>query len=232
MRAIKLRLGHCLSTIVVLTSALYLSGGSRAAEPSVKKKTEKVLKSFRKHTYKGTLATIQKKRFLRVLTTHNSFNYYIFQGQQKGYEYNIAKRFVKFLNKKYKPKKGMPPIVFEMVPVRRDQLIPMLLDGSGDIIAAGLTATPERMKSMRFTTPYNQVSELLISRETDKSIQQVSDLAGLKIAIRKSSSYRESLERINQQLTHLELPPVQLEFVNEDLETENIVELVALGKYD
>lgn len=196
---------------------------------------DRLVAQFSEHrsdTYTGTLETICKKRFLRVLTTHDSFNFFIYQGEQRGYEYEIVKDFTKTLNRSCPKKKGRSlPLAFEMVPVTRDELIPMLLKGYGDIIAAGLTKTKGRKERILFSKPYNKVSEVLVSHLTMK-IESLKDLAGAKISVRKSSSYYESLVALNKRLKKKGLSPISIEVVDEHLETTSIIELVALKKFD
>ena len=59
----------------------------------------------------------------------------------------MAKEFTKHLNDKY-VKKGELRIVFEMIPVDFDKLVPMLISGKADIIAVGLTRTKHREKKL------------------------------------------------------------------------------------
>lgn len=194
---------------------------------------EKELASHRQDTYTGDLGTIKSKRFLRVLTTNSSINYFIYNGEEKGYEYEIVKAFVEYLNRLQKLEvKGGLKIKFEMIPVRSDQLIPMLEDGYGDIAAAGLTITHERKAQVRFASPYNRVNEVIVTGGSNTGIKKKEDLSGRMVAVRKSSSYYESLVDINSQLTAKGLKPIRIVKVDEELATVEIMELVALGRYD
>jgi len=139
----------------------------------------------------GGLKRIIKDRYLRILTTKNSFDFYIYQGKAKGIQYEMAREFVLLLNKKYAKDRKLPKIQFEIIPVDNDQLIPMLLAGKGDIIAAGLTATEERMKIIQFATPYKIVDEVVVTRKSNGD----APFAGKTFFVRKSSSYWESLSR-------------------------------------
>ena len=49
-----------------------------------------------------------------------------------------------------------------VIPPSREALLEYLATGKGDLIAAGMTRTPEREKSFAFSAPYQFVSELLI----------------------------------------------------------------------
>ena len=48
-----------------------------------------------------TLIRIKKNKTLKVIT-HNNFNsYYIYREKPMGFEYDMAKEFIKFLNKEF-----------------------------------------------------------------------------------------------------------------------------------
>lgn len=195
-------------------------------------KTVATLGGHRTKTYLGTLDEIKKRKFVRFLTTNNSFNYFVDNGTQKGYEYEMAKEFVGYLNKNLGLKKKDGLIYFEMIPVRRDELLTLLSMGYGDIAAAGLTATEDRKKEFSFTTPYNSVDELVIANQSLKEIRTIEDLSGKKIAVRISSSYHESLVRTNKEFIKKSIPEIEIIPIEEEIETTTIIELVSLGKFD
>lgn len=169
------------------------------------------------------LPEIVENRYFRVLTSRNAFGYHIYQGKARGYQYELMKTFTARLNKKYR-KKGIK-IQFEMIPADYDQIIPLLLEGKGDIIAANLTATADRSKLVAFTEPLRKVRELLITRD------EMADKEAFRkrIALRKSSSYYESVRDWNKK--HPERF-FAVELVDEGLTPEVILELVSKGKYD
>ena len=159
------------------------------------------------------LSQIIKSKYIRVLTTKNSFDYYIYQGQHKGYQFELIKKFVSYLNNKYM-KKSRIKIQFEMIPVDYDKLIPMLNAGQGDIIAANLTITKNRLKQIQFSNPY-LINDELIIKNTD--VDEVTN-----VSIRKSSSYNEYLSKKGYTIS----------YTPESLDTVNLIELVSLGRYD
>ncbi len=65
----------------------------------------------------------------------------------------MVRAFVSALNDKYPPTHGEPAIQFEMVPVSLDQLIPQLLEGRGDLIAARMPVTEQRAMRVNFSVP-------------------------------------------------------------------------------
>lgn len=177
---------------------------------------------------KGGIKKIIRERYFRVLTTKNSFDYYIYQGVPKGIQLEMAKLLKKSINKRYASKKASLNIQFEMIPVETDQLIPMLKEGKGDIIAAGLTVTPERKKHIRFAKPYRYVDEVIVTR---KDLLE-EDFRGKDFHIRKSTAFYNSIKKFNHKYKKNKQFRINIKEVDETLHTENILELVSLGKFD
>ena len=122
----------------------------RPAEIERAKTPSELLSGHVADRYPASLETVLEKRFLRVLTSHNAFDFYLYQGRRGGYQYEMVKAFTRFLNKKHTRGRGDLPIQFELIPVHSDQLIPLLLEGAADLVAARLTVTPERTGLVRF----------------------------------------------------------------------------------
>lgn len=181
--------------------------------------------------YRGDLENILQKNLLRVITSKNSFDYFIHNGKHGGYQYEMVKAFVDTLNQKYRKGKGIPDIKFVLLPVRSELMIPMLLEGKGDLIAARLTITDQRKKRVRFTVPYRTVDEKIVVHADSKSIDSLDDLSGMEITVRESTSYFESLGLMNRQLEKEELAPINIHKADEFLETESLLALVASKRY-
>ncbi len=178
--------------------------------------------------YKDDLEGLLKRHYVRVLTTFNRTNFFLAGGRQHGFEYSLLKGYEKFLNKG--KKRGDLRIVIEFIPVPRDQLMPKLLGGYGDIAAAGLTITPERQKTADFTDPYlTGINEIIVSHKDVKGLNTLDDLSGKEILVRESSSYFESIHSLNGDFAQRGMKPVKVIKADEDLETEDILELVHSG---
>lgn len=182
--------------------------------------------------YPARLSTVLEKRFLRVLTSRNAFDFFIHDGRRGGYQYEKVRAFTRHLNETHLKGRGELPIQFELVPVDDDQLIPMLLDGAADLVAARLTITPERAARVRFSRPYKAVDELVVAHDRAPPVASLEDLSGRQVAVRESSSYAESLADLNGRLAGAGAAPVDVVFVDEALETERILELVAARRFD
>lgn len=168
----------------------------------------------------GGLKKILKDRYFRVLTSKNSFDYFIYKGKAKGIQYEMAKLFTEKLNRKFSTKHKKLNIVFEMIPVEYDHLIPMLLEGKGDIIATGLTETEKRKKVVSFSIPYRRVDEVVVTRAENLK----EGWAGQRYSVRESSSYYESLLKKKK--------VIEVETVHDALHDETIMELISHGVFD
>ena len=164
--------------------------------------------------YWADLDEIKQRKVLRVLTRNTSSTFFIYKGEQLGFEYEMAQEFAKSIG-----------VRLEMIiPPTREALFEYLEAGKGDLIAAGMTRTPEREKKFLFSAPYQFVSELLIVSAKDKTTKGLPDLKGKTISVRKSSSYYETLTNFRDSLGF------KIELLPEDLETEDILAQVGSGK--
>jgi len=167
----------------------------------------------------GDLDAIIKKKYIRILTTKNAYDYYIYQGQTVGIQYEMAKEFTKHLNSKYVGEKQLR-IVFEMIPVEFDLLIPMLNEGKGDIIAVGLTQTPKRLEQVEFTVPYRVVDDVIVTRKEFKN----QSWKNKTFHVQKDSSYFAQLKLKNENM--------KIKRVDPNFNGANIMEFISLKKYD
>ena len=115
-----------------------------------------------KKTWLGDFDGMVERRTIRVLVVYNKMLYFLDGGTQRGIAYELLTRFEKFVNKKLKSGTLKTRVVF--LPVSRDQLLPALLQGKGDIAAANLTITPERQQLLDFSNPLSTgVDEILVT---------------------------------------------------------------------
>jgi len=182
----------------------------------------------------GDLDGMVERGVIRILTTYSKTFYFVDKGTQRGLVYDAFRLFEEDLNgklvkaKKLKHKHVKVRVVF--VPVGRDELLPALAAGKGDIAAANLTITPERQKVVDFAKPVSaNVSELLVSGPASPAVASPEDLSGQEVFVRRSSSFYESLVALNQRLAAAGKPPVVIREAPEALETEDLIEMVNAG---
>lgn len=176
----------------------------------------------------GDLDGMRHRRYIRVLVVHSKTNFFLDGAAQRGITSEIFLRFETWLNQKLKTKAVPIHIVF--IPVKRDELFSALLEGKGDIAAANLTITPERLKLVDFSMPFtSNVREVIVGGPASPPVTKLTDLSGKEVYVRINSSYYASLMRLNEDFHQTGLPPVLIREADENLESEDIMEMVGAG---
>jgi membrane-bound lytic murein transglycosylase MltF len=169
-----------------------------------------------------------QRRVIRVLVVFSRTQYFVDRGQPSGTAYEVARAFEDYVN--LKRKTGHLKVAVLCIPVSRGDLIPALLEGRGDLAMAGLTITPERAEQVAFSAPFwSGISEIVVTGPSSPKATTAEDLSGQEVFVRKSSSYWEHLEALNQRLTKEGKPPVRLRPAPEELEDEDLLEMLSAG---
>ena len=176
----------------------------------------------------GDLDGMVERRYIRMLVTFSKTNYFLDKAEQHGVTVDAGKLFEDFLNKRLESKHIRVQLAF--IPVSRDRIFQALAEGRGDIAAAGLTITPERLKRVDFATPFvTGVRELVVTSTSQPEVAVAEDLSGREVYVRKSSAYYESLLALNASLKQSGKPPAKIVEASEQLEDEDILEMVNAG---
>ena len=156
-------------------------------------------KSFKNYVELGDLPALQKRKKIRVLLSDISIEvpYLPRQGLPVHFETELITRFAE--------QAGLEP---EWIYVENfNELLPMLLAGKGDIVAANLTITEERKEQVAFSVPVTIVTEQLVVRADDK-IKTAKELQGRNIALPQSSSYWETVSKLAKKYPKLNMQEV------------------------
>ena len=178
----------------------------------------------------GDLDVLLKHRIIRVAVPYSKTFYYTVKGVQWGVAYEGGKAFEAFLNRKYpQTNKNLKiHVMFFVTP--RDKVIQNLNDGIVDLVIAGLTVTPERQKLVDFSDPtVTNVNEVAVTGPDGPQLSSLEDLGGKEVFVRKTSSYWEHLEALNEHLKKENKPVVKLTAVPEDLGDEDLLQMVNAG---
>jgi len=180
-------------------------------------------------TWKGDFDVMKERRVIRALVVYNQINFYFDnKGQPRGIVYDALTSFEKFLNRNRG--KHQEKIHVLQIPVRRDQLLPYLLNGNADIVAANLTITEERKEKADFSNPsLTGVKEIVVTGPNAPFITKLEELSGQSVSVRQSSSYYNNLIALNERFKHQGLTEINIRLVEEQLETEEILEMVDAG---
>ncbi|MFV9644854.1 MAG: membrane-bound lytic murein transglycosylase MltF [Desulfobacterales bacterium] len=165
-----------------------------------------------KVTPKATiLDNILKTGKIKVITRNNSHCYYIYRDQPMGFEYDLVNAFADYLGVK------LEIIIAE----QWDEMIPALIDGEGELIAASMTITPKRKKQVAFSNGYMAIQQYIIVHRDNTGIKKAEDLAGKTVHVRKGTSYQERLEAFKKDGIDLTIE------LQDNAPTEELIQQVA-----
>ncbi len=176
------------------------------------------------------LEDIQKRGRLIALTGYSASSYFIYKGEPMGFEYDLLRLLAKHLNLK-----------LEIVVVRNlDRIFSMLNEGKGDIVAYNMTVTKARLKKVDFTDQHTLIHQVLVQRLPEnwrkmkrhqikkKLIDNVTELIGKKVYVRKGSSYYQRLLHLSDEIGG----DIDIVEVPGDVSTEELIAKVARGEID
>jgi membrane-bound lytic murein transglycosylase F len=160
---------------------------------------------------------IKREGVLRMITYYSSNTYFLNQGIEVGFEYELVKNFAREND-----------LALEVVIVGADENpFDLLNSGAGDVIAANYTITPERRNVAKFTRPYNIVDQMVVySTEVDRRPQTLEELAlsGIPISVRRNSSYYARLMELRNDGFEL-----NINLISDGMDTEAALVQVADG---
>lgn len=173
------------------------------------------------------LPEIETEGVLRALLVYSSTSYFLYRGRAMGYEYELLQRFARERE-----------LALEIVVVQdSDELISRLNAGEGDVIAYGMTITPEREEWVSFTHHLYLTHQVLVQRKpqnwrrmrrsewTAELIQSPEQLADDTVTVRRKSAYYQRLVQIQQRLS----PTLVIDTVSGETSTEHLIDQVEDG---
>lgn len=167
-----------------------------------------------------TLEEIVKSGYLRVLTRNNDTSFFIYRGHRMGFDYELGKKLAQHLG-----------IRVDMIITQNWQdMLPALLKGEGDAIAAEMSITEERKKQVLFAEPWGHTREVVVWKDGSPPIPAAEDLSGKEVHVRKGSSYFDTLRALNGKLAAAGKRQLSIIAVPEDWETDTILQAVSKGE--
>jgi membrane-bound lytic murein transglycosylase F len=148
-----------------------------------------------------------------MLTLDGPISYYLWRGELMGFDYELGKRFADSANLE------LEVVVAPSV----SHLVPWLMEGRADLIAATLTITPEREKQgVAFTRPYLEVNEVIVSHVDAPPVASIDALKGRRVFVNPGTSHFTTANRLRDS--------VDLEVVSVDRRVEDLILGVAMGE--
>ncbi len=179
---------------------------------------------------KKDLNLIKKEGTLKALINYGATSYFIYKGTPMGFEYELLKKYTEEIGVK-----------LEVIPIKNmDSVFINLNTGKGDIVAANLTATNERLKEITFTEPIIVTKQVLVQRKPDdwknlrkkeleKSLLRSQiDLANKTITVREGSSFHTRLKSLANEIGST----ITIKTVSGDTIMETLIEQVANKEID
>lgn len=164
------------------------------------------------------LEQIKDSGELVVLTLYSSTSYFIYRGQDMGFQYELSEQFAKSLGVKLRIE------VAKNVP----ELIRKLLNGEGDIIAYNIPITKELKDSLIYCGEEVITHQVIVQRTNGKTkpLKDVTELVGKNIYV-KTGKYYERLVNLNKELGGGILIH---QVTNDSITAEDLITQVAQGK--
>jgi membrane-bound lytic murein transglycosylase MltF len=165
---------------------------------------------------------------IRFLVVYDKMFYFLDAGTQRGITYELVKRFEQELNGSVDPSGIRVQAIF--VPLPRDQLVPALLEGRGDVAAANLKITTSRRALVDFSEPLlTGLEEVVVTRRDGPPLGGLEDLAGRTVWVRVASTHHESLQRLNARFAAEGRRPINLVPVAPFMEDSDLLAMVDAG---
>lgn len=164
------------------------------------------------------LPQIKDSGELVVLTLYSSTSYFIYRGQEMGFQYELSGQFAKSLGLKLRIE----------VANSVDELIRKLLAGEGDMIAYNLPVTKEWKDSLIYCGEDIITHQVIVQqgKGKQKPLKDVTELIGKDIYV-KPGKYYDRLVNLNNELGG----GIQIHKVtNDSITTEDLITQVAQGK--
>ena len=133
--------------------------------------------TFRTHTQ--TWSAMVKRQKIRALVLYNRSGFFYVNGLPQGIYYEALRDFEQFVNQKLHT--GRQHVEVSFIPLRPNQIEAALEAGVGDVIAYGVTVTPEREQRVAFSLPIlTNVKQIVVSGKDFGSVSSLEDLSGKK----------------------------------------------------
>jgi membrane-bound lytic murein transglycosylase F len=162
-------------------------------------------------------AEIERAGVLRVITSNNPASYFLWRGELMGFDYDLIREFAR--------QRGLRISI--IVRDGQESMYKALSEGYGDVIAAAVTRTAERVdRGWKFSQRYLLITEQLVGRKGSAVLADVSALAGKRVAVNPEHSYYQTLLSLQQRGVALDIVRVA------NATSEMLMDAVAQGAYD
>src|SRR6185369_12853526 len=175
----------------------------------------------------GDLDGIANRRLLRVLVAPNKLGFYFDGSEIHGALYEFCREFERFLN--HKLHTGNLAIHLVFIPVGRDNLLPKLAEGYGDLVATMMVTSSRPHYAVDFTHPLYDDAKAVIVSGPGEQLSPLEDLSGREVYYFSNTIPYENLRRLSADMQRDGKPPIHLTPAAPDLQVEDLLEMVNAG---
>lgn len=174
------------------------------------------------------LKEIRKRGKLVAISNFNTIDYFIYNGQPLGFQFELLQRFSEYSG-----------LQLEIIASNDlDDITSKLLDGQCDLVAVCLPVTSESDKYFAFTEPLMQSKQVLVQRKpdnlknlsdtsySDQLIKNPLDLGGKTVVVQRNTAYVQRLKNIANEIGK------NIEIVEVPEDEEQLIQFVAGGEID
>ncbi|NCC09956.1 MAG: transporter substrate-binding domain-containing protein [Bacteroidia bacterium] len=168
--------------------------------------------------YKHDLSQIKDSGELVVLTLYGSTTYFIYRGQEMGFQYELSEQFAKSLGLKLRV----------VVAKNIDDMIHKLRAGEGDLIAYNLPITKRWKDSLNFCGEEVVTHQVLVqsNAKRGKPLTDVTELIGKEVTV-TPGKYYDRLVNLDNELGG----GIQIKLLESDsISTEDLIRKVSKGE--
>jgi membrane-bound lytic murein transglycosylase F len=155
---------------------------------------------------------IQERGSLIMLTVNGASTYFLGPEGETGFEYELALDFADYLG-----------VALEVITVPTvADLIPALMSGRGDFVAANLTRIPERQAELRFGPVYEEVRQVVVYRRGSTRPSMLEDMSDGRLALLDGTAYQTLLDNHQVDLDWDMLPGASIEDIFDAISSEEV----------
>jgi membrane-bound lytic murein transglycosylase F len=175
------------------------------------------------------LKEIKKRGKLKVLTEINSTGYFLSNGEPKGFEYEMIRRFASSI--------GVEAHV--IVVKDRDSAFFMLNKGKADILAMNLAVTGDRLQKADFSEPFFTTRQILVQKKPEgwrgmKTSEQEKKLIRNPLYLKEKTVFAKRNSSALLRLKHLsdEIGGIKIEELPSGISAKEILSKIEQGEID
>jgi len=180
-------------------------------------------------TFTGDLNELVTRRVVRIGVAFNRTFYFVDRGKPRGIVYEYSQKMQERFNQQYRTDNSNKIHVI-CLPLPREMLLPALVDGKVDLVAAQVPVTPELQQHVAFSDPTRvNVKQILVTAPGAPPIRTIEDLAGKEVFARELGGYAQSVRTLNERFKSQGRPPALIREPPPNLEDDDLLEMVNAG---